>query len=304
LIRFLDAAGYHKQISHFILTTSAHIRMPSSPEITKLMENHIRQYSHYWPHELLGLFNKSRQLSFGNIPNLIENLIASNSSQLHPRQILPLFSYLERDTLSPEEVSQLASDAPKPRPLSMPLTNQIHDAALVFARASRFTANAAFTCITRLYDQLMDHASPIDSRISRALVIAGILRPMHEGKCFKIPPQQFNWTLSVVRDIEGAEVADAIDEMARQAEIREGQAQRRERSSRRKSVRVNFARQAGLDVGPRLSDFAGEEQELEKRIGWKQKRKARELAAGVYALKKFGVEGEGVKGRWKGLRYI
>ncbi|KAI4718085.1 hypothetical protein E4T48_05661 [Aureobasidium sp. EXF-10727] len=57
-----------------------------------------------------------------------------------------------------------------------------------------------------------DRGAPLSSLMSRALVHAGVTRPLREG--IWLSTEKFQWILTFVRRLEGDEVADSLDEAA------------------------------------------------------------------------------------------
>lgn len=320
ILQILSAIDHHGWISHLALATQSHLNLTFTPDLLTFLAHHINTTAQTYPSESLGLFNKLRQIRFTAVPSLIPALIASNRSKLHPKQIMPLFFYYERDTL-PNAASALYDRDSATRPISPFLTDQTHNAALAFARASRFSTQAAWDCVHALYAHLTQHNAAIDDRMSRALVIAGVLRPIRDGTCYKIPEAKFRFVLSVVTQLEGHEIADRIDEMARNAEKEEGAAAgERRRMLRRRMPRPRaFDGRPGEELAPRIGDFDhgaadsadaeafnGDGGVLQDRAsikpGWKQRQRARERRAGGEDGLLWNRRKE--TGTWSGFRYL
>ena len=70
----------------------------------------------------------------------------------------------------------------------------------------------AFRRVCDCLNFLRDRGAPLSSLMSRALVHAGVTRPLRDGTW--LSTEKFQWILPFVRRLEGDEVADRLDEAA------------------------------------------------------------------------------------------
>ncbi|KAI5212708.1 hypothetical protein AUEXF2481DRAFT_6606 [Aureobasidium subglaciale EXF-2481] len=88
----------------------------------------------------------------------------------------------------------------------------VHHVAYAMAKSELLTSRAAFRRVHDCYNYLKDRGAPVSSIMSRALVHAGVTRPLRDGNW--LSTNKFQWILRIVRDLEGDEVADSLDEAA------------------------------------------------------------------------------------------
>ncbi|KAI9670232.1 MAG: hypothetical protein M1831_006446 [Alyxoria varia] len=96
----------------------------------------------------------------------------------------------------------------------------IHDVALKFASSKRFTWLQSFDIIKGLHAMLRSFGAESASEMTRALVLAGIARPMCEER--EISLRMYDHVLGEVERVEGEDVADQLDELVRAVELRRG----------------------------------------------------------------------------------
>ncbi|EME77861.1 uncharacterized protein MYCFIDRAFT_179337 [Pseudocercospora fijiensis CIRAD86] len=93
--------------------------------------------------------------------------------------------------------------------LSQPHIDLVHLVAHEYAKSSHLRPRVAFRRVWECYRFLQDRGAPLAPLLTRAMVISGVLRPL---KGFKRPSTtQFQYILSLVRRIEGEEVAMKLD---------------------------------------------------------------------------------------------
>ncbi|KAI9834984.1 MAG: hypothetical protein M1819_002707 [Sarea resinae] len=86
----------------------------------------------------------------------------------------------------------------------------VHEMALAFAYAPHLTPRMALRQSSKCYWYLQRHRAPIGCDISQALTHAGITRALKSG--YKVGWEKINFILDLVRELEGDEVADELDQ--------------------------------------------------------------------------------------------
>ncbi|KAI5204200.1 hypothetical protein E4T39_03746 [Aureobasidium subglaciale] len=135
-----------------------------------------------------------------------------------------LFALIETRPVSPELIFGLLNRPDYENSLPMNLrsvvknslsertVHLVHHVAYAMAKSELLTSRAAFRRVHDCYSYLQDRGAPLSSVMSRALVHAGVTRPLREG--IWLSTYKFQWILRIVRDLEGDEVADSLDEAA------------------------------------------------------------------------------------------
>lgn len=94
--------------------------------------------------------------------------------------------------------------------LSQAHIDLVHLVAYEYAKSSSLRPRVAFRRVWECYRFLQDRGAPITPLLTRAMVIAGVLRPLND---FKRPSTiQVQYILKLVRQIEGEEVATKLDQ--------------------------------------------------------------------------------------------
>lgn len=82
--------------------------------------------------------------------------------------------------------------------------------ALAYAQALHLYPRVAFRNVYQCYRLFKwYHLGPLSVDMSRALTIAGVLRPLQAGK--RVSTMQVRWILKVVSEVEGEEIARGVD---------------------------------------------------------------------------------------------
>ena len=89
----------------------------------------------------------------------------------------------------------------------------VHLLAYDIANASVLSPLQAYRSAWACYRWLQDRGAPLKPLISRAIVTAGILRPLQE--LLWIPDQRLDYILSIVEKVEGPENRDQVEILAR-----------------------------------------------------------------------------------------
>ncbi|GAB7363362.1 hypothetical protein MBLNU230_g3642t1 [Neophaeotheca triangularis] len=163
-------------------------------------------------------------LDLNNLPLALRLFQALPSLPLTPFLSLPLalahsnppvstpdtiFRLLERrspmDTLAPEFRS------PARLIYSTSHINTVHDLATAFAANPSHNTRTAFRRVWECYRWLRDRLAPLDSRLSRAMVQAGLTRPLSERHW--VGTVKARYILGIVRELEGDEVAGDLDRL-------------------------------------------------------------------------------------------
>ena len=88
----------------------------------------------------------------------------------------------------------------------------VHLMAHKYAHNRYLSPRESFTRVYECYRYLQDRRVPLSPLLVRAFVHAGVTRYLEEG--IWVSTVRFSWTLKMVREVEGAEVADRLDRMA------------------------------------------------------------------------------------------
>jgi hypothetical protein len=89
----------------------------------------------------------------------------------------------------------------------------VHLLAYDIANATVLRPSQAYRSVWACYRWLQDRGAPLNPLISRAIVTAGILRPLQEN--IWIPEQRFDYILSIVEKVEGAKDRIQVEMLAR-----------------------------------------------------------------------------------------
>ncbi|THY42906.1 hypothetical protein D6C99_07276 [Aureobasidium pullulans] len=158
------------------------------------------------PQWALDVFNRPRARQWiSDIPELLLTLIDT-----YPVRSEFIFDVLNR--------SEYSNSLPKnlrwvlQNPLSEEMVQLVHQAAYAMAKSPLLSSRMALRRVEDCRNYLEDRKAPLSSLMSRALVYAGVTRPLREGVW--LSTEKFKNILSVVRNLEGDEVADRLDEAA------------------------------------------------------------------------------------------
>lgn len=137
-------------------------------------------------------------------PELIFALI--DNGAVHTKD---LFDILNR----PEYVNSLPEKLrlKKTNTLSEQRVQLIHHVALALSKSPHLTPRQAFRRVCDCVHYLQDRRAPLSSLITRALVQAGVIRPLQQGEW--VSTVKFSWILELVRTHEGHHVADLLDKV-------------------------------------------------------------------------------------------
>lgn len=92
------------------------------------------------------------------------------------------------------------------------LIDLVHVVAHGVARTTTINDSQAYRRVWSLYRWLQDRGAPVEPLISRALVTAGILRPIR--KHVWIPDERLEYILSIVEKVEGVEIREQVEGLA------------------------------------------------------------------------------------------
>ena len=181
----------------------------------KIVEAHISRSAHTAPGRALGIFKSHRAFSLSRLPGFLQVLITARKSHVHPRTILRLLWQSDPAAGLPRgHPNRTRSDCS----LSRSRVDLVHEAALAFANGSRFSTRSAWRCVLHCLRYLCYHNAPLDSRISKALVICCILRSLRDPSGRPIQQDWLNFCVNVVERVEGEDTADAVLRMVHKYE--------------------------------------------------------------------------------------
>lgn len=87
----------------------------------------------------------------------------------------------------------------------------VHEMAYTFASSEHLSPRTALRRVWECFRYLRDRRAPLQPLISRALVKAGISRPLEERE--RLSEQQVKYIISIVDHIEGPEIAREVDQI-------------------------------------------------------------------------------------------
>nr|POF15311.1 hypothetical protein CFP56_42200 [Quercus suber] len=93
--------------------------------------------------------------------------------------------------------------------LSQEHIDLVHLLAHHWAHGPQSTCRVAYRRVWACYRYLQDRGAPLTDTMSRSMVHAGALRFLLEGR--RIPTEQFRYILTLVRKLEGVDVAEELD---------------------------------------------------------------------------------------------
>jgi hypothetical protein len=155
----------------------------------------------------LDIFNRSKSTQWlSNIPELLFALIDSRVAG----KTEVMFDLLNRPDYANSLPVNLRSTTKNP--LSKERIQLVHHVAYALAKSPLLSSRMAFRQVRDCLNYLQDRGAPLSSLMSRALVHAGVTRPLRDGTW--LSTEKFQWILPFVRRLEGDEVADGLDEAA------------------------------------------------------------------------------------------
>lgn len=165
----------------------------------------IRGYCEKKPASALTLFESHTGLSLEGCHGLAESLIAD--PETGPDTVFRHLG-LTRHTKAVLNREFAYQDG---RVLSKARIRLIHRMALAFANAAHLQPRIALRYVYRCYMILKrGGGEDFNPQLSRALTVAGIIRPLKAGQW--VSTMKLRWILALVKDIEGEETAREIDE--------------------------------------------------------------------------------------------
>lgn len=138
-------------------------------------------------------------------PNLIFSLVENG-----PVSTITLFDILNRSEYSNSLPLALRSEH-ETNNLSEQRIQLIHQMAYALATSPHLTPRQAFRRVYDCLRYLHDRKAPLSSLASRALVQAGVIRPLQDGKW--VSTVKFEWILQFVNRYEDEHVATMLDKM-------------------------------------------------------------------------------------------
>ncbi|KAI9710472.1 MAG: hypothetical protein M1820_002608 [Bogoriella megaspora] len=226
------------QNTHHILTT------------VHLARDLIDLHTAVEPIEALNIFRIVRRIKIRQVPDLATRIVEDGLTSMAfvRRLLIPKGSrrFLSERVDLLHRIAESWANSPHVRPL-------------VAARFIRF-----------LYREFSGAQVKMDSRLSRALVKASVIRPLKEQAW--VSTLKFRHTLHVVRDIEGEDAATKLDQLVYQWRTRVLWASRRANWGTGKPDQEAFMKRRKLMEMQFLKVKEGREREMVKRAGRKTKR--------------------------------
>lgn len=188
-----------------MLSTFSHLRQMKSPFQISALARLIIDYTLSNSQFACTLFKIAPSLPLESCPDIAEMMIHDpDGSPGGPLGFLALRqSSLGVSTIYPRTV-------PEVRRAQIQLLNRM---ALAYAHASHLYPRVAFRQVYQCYLILLRrhgrHSLGVD--ISRALTVAGVVRPLQKAQW--VNTTKLNFVLNIVREIEGDEVASKVDEL-------------------------------------------------------------------------------------------
>lgn len=168
------------------------------------------------PFHAARVFSHARSLSIADFPDLVSALVARHAST---KTVLRLFSCSDASPHSPlssastQPASKLSVSLSSSTPSSA-LKDQAHVTSQIETLAHhlstrRSSPRSALRAVRACILFLKSHNLALTKEISRALVHAGITRPLLEER--KLTTHQFRYIFEIVKGVEGDEVARGLD---------------------------------------------------------------------------------------------
>ena len=155
----------------------------------------------------LDVFNRSESTQWlSEIPELLFALVESRAAW-SSEAIFDLLNRPDYAGALPVNMRSVPTNS-----LSKERIELVHHVAYAIAKSPLLTSRMAFRQVCGCLNFLRDRGAPLSSLMSRALVHAGVTRPLRDGAW--LSTQKFQWILPFVRRLEGDEVADCLDEAA------------------------------------------------------------------------------------------
>ena len=150
------------------------------------------------------VFDSYSMLPLEKVPRLAESIIAN--PHLHPNTIFYFRSQRKKLSLNSHPTHTNAPNQPISR------RDLLERMCLAYAQAPHLPPRLALRKIRACYVIIKrERLGPISSAVTRALVEVGITRPLQD--CAWVSTIKLRWILSLVRQVEGDEVADQIDQI-------------------------------------------------------------------------------------------
>jgi len=172
----------------------------------EFLNEFINQQSSRDVFSALRTFETDTRLFLSDQPNLMQACLGS--TKIKTIRILRLLRKPDRDAQVVSGLRKYDTTCG----LSDERIDLIHDVALAIATSDRFMLRQASSSVHYCWKLLKAHQAPMDERLARAAVVAGVLRYLTAEEW--IPTKQFQWALKVVTSIHGEEAANEIDQLA------------------------------------------------------------------------------------------
>jgi hypothetical protein len=198
VFRLLQMLHMSRAVTHIVSNASEANYDVGEYAVLRAIRNHMRVY----PQMAQRLFEAYPQLPLEKCPEFAEKLIAN--PQIHPKW--PLVYYRSRHP---------GPGVPSCRePLStiQARARLLGKMALAYARDMTMTHRAAFREVYRCYQLHMNESlGPLGTDMVSAFTDTGIIRPLQEGQW--VSTVKLRWILSLIRSVEGADVAAQVDSL-------------------------------------------------------------------------------------------
>ena len=199
IFRLLQALDQSESIVEIVKQSRKLKSMIDDVDVVYIIREHLEQR----PHLAERLFHFHPRLWLERCPKLAERMILDPSShpanaQRYMRRYYPLFlANPERD---------------RPGRYTRRRIQLLGRMALAYSSALHLPPGVAFKRVYQCYTQhMLEHLGPIPIAISRALTRTGLIRPLQSGQY--VGTAKIRWILSVIWSIEGADVADRVEEL-------------------------------------------------------------------------------------------
>ena len=189
-----------------VVTMCIFVRMNNDPELALPASAAVSLIKHFLAinHPMLALcvFREVPSVAITDVPSL--PLAVLN----HRASTGPVFEMLlrEPDAVPKEERGTYKLDVTPGH------VEFVHLMAYDMANAAVLTPRQAYRCAWACYRWLQDRGAPLNPLISRAIVTAGILRPLNEHIWISTP--RLDYILSIVEKVEGAEERAKVEMLA------------------------------------------------------------------------------------------
>ncbi|KAL2044883.1 hypothetical protein N7G274_002658 [Stereocaulon virgatum] len=198
VFRLLQMLHMSRTVTHIVSNAKEANYDVGEYAVLRAIRNHMRVY----PQMAQRLFEAYPQLPLEKCPELAEKLISN--PEIHPKWPLVYYRSRHPGPGVPSCREPLSTIRARARLLGR--------MALAYARDMTMSHRAAFREVYRCYQLHMNESlGPLGTDIVSAFTDTGIIRPLQERQW--VSTVKLRWILSLIRSVEGADVAAQVDSL-------------------------------------------------------------------------------------------